>query len=102
MVWIGNGEFSLDPMRLTERIDIADGRLDLRILRAGGRLPKLGALATLLALTPPVIGRPRPATRPRREPPRKRPSTLIYPDDLKGRFCDIPDTRQQCREEPKR
>lgn len=36
MVSIGNGEFSLDPLRLTERIDVAGGRLDLRILRAGG------------------------------------------------------------------
>ena len=49
MVWIGNGEFSLDPMRLAERMDVADGRLDLRILRAGRRLPKLRALAKLLA-----------------------------------------------------
>ena len=49
MVWIGNGEYSLDPMKLAERIDVADGVLDLRILRAGGRLPKLRALTTLLS-----------------------------------------------------
>ena len=48
MVWVGNGQYSLSPTELAERADLADGVLDLRILRAGHHFPKIGALMTLL------------------------------------------------------
>lgn len=47
MVWIGNGEHALTPMRLADRLDTADGVLDVRLLRGGMRVPKLAALFTL-------------------------------------------------------
>ena len=50
MIWIGNGQFSLEPSRLAERDDPADGVLDVRLLRADGRLPKLHAFASMVAL----------------------------------------------------
>ena len=49
MLWIGNGEFSLEPRRLAERDDPADGLLDVRLLRAGARLPKLRLFGSLVA-----------------------------------------------------
>ena len=49
MVWIGNGRFALAPTALTQRDDLGDGMLDLRILRAGSHLPKLRAFLVLLS-----------------------------------------------------
>jgi diacylglycerol kinase family enzyme len=46
MVWIGNGQFALQPTRLTEREELRDGVLDVRVLPAHRALPRLrGALA---------------------------------------------------------
>ena len=51
MIWIGNGRFSTEPGRLATRDDQADGVLDVRLLRAEGRMPKLRVFLSLLGLT---------------------------------------------------
>jgi diacylglycerol kinase family enzyme len=48
LVWIGNGEYSTDPDKGLERKSLTDGVLDIRILRAGVRMPKLRALLAVL------------------------------------------------------
>jgi diacylglycerol kinase family enzyme len=48
LVWVGNGEFSLDPSRLAEREATDANVLDIRLLRAGVRLPKVQAVIDLL------------------------------------------------------
>ena len=50
MIWIGNGQFSLEPGRLAERDDPADGLLDVRLLRAQGPWPKLRAFTSMVAM----------------------------------------------------
>ena len=48
MVWIGNGEYSLSPTELTKRESLNDAQLDVRVLRARGRFPKLSSAVALL------------------------------------------------------
>lgn len=48
LVWVGNGEYSMSSATLTERASMAQSTLDVRILRAGVRWPKLRALTDLL------------------------------------------------------
>lgn len=48
MVWVGNGQYSLEPTALTEREELDEAMLDVRILRAGTRLPKVGAFLALV------------------------------------------------------
>jgi diacylglycerol kinase family enzyme len=48
LVWIGNGEFSIDPNEALQRVSLTSGVLDIRILRAGVRMPKLRALLAVL------------------------------------------------------
>jgi diacylglycerol kinase family enzyme len=43
LAWVGNGEYSFGPARLTERANMSQGVLDLRLLRAGGHWPKFRA-----------------------------------------------------------
>ena len=50
MIWIGNGRFSTEPGRLATRDDQADGVLDVRLLRAEGRMPKLRVFGSLVGL----------------------------------------------------
>ena len=50
MIWIGNGQFSLEPGRLAERDDPADGLLDVRLLRAEGTWPKLHAFTSMVTM----------------------------------------------------
>ena len=50
MIWIGNGRFSTEPGRLATRDDQADGVLDVRLLRAEGRMPKLRVFLSLVGL----------------------------------------------------
>ncbi len=47
LAWAGNGEYSVGPVRLTERAEVG-GILDVRLLRAGGRWPKLRAMFDLV------------------------------------------------------
>ncbi len=49
MVWVGNGEYSLAPRELTEREDMSDGLLDVRVLKLHRRMPKLRAFLTLVS-----------------------------------------------------
>ena len=48
MVWVGNGEFSMAPLSLAAREASDDGLLDVRLLGAGGRIPKLRAALALV------------------------------------------------------
>jgi diacylglycerol kinase family enzyme len=48
MVWIGNGRFALDPTRLTERRELCDGVLDVRVLPARPPFPRIRAVLALL------------------------------------------------------
>lgn len=48
VAWVGNGRFGMEPGRLAERDGLADGKLDVRLLLAKGRFPKLQALAALI------------------------------------------------------
>ncbi len=60
VAWVGNGRFSMEPGRLAERDGLADGKLDVRLLLAKDRFPKLQALAALVrgeAATSPLMVR---------------------------------------------
>jgi undecaprenyl-diphosphatase len=50
MVWIGNGQFALEPTRLAEREELRDGLLDVRVLPAHGTLPRLRAALALFRI----------------------------------------------------
>jgi diacylglycerol kinase family enzyme len=49
LVWVGNGAFSGAPHELPERESLESGFIDVRILRAGSRFPKLKALVAVLS-----------------------------------------------------
>ena len=49
MVWVGNGRYSMALGDLTERSDMSDGVLDVRVLKLRHRLPKLRAFATVVS-----------------------------------------------------
>lgn len=48
LVWVGNGEYSTSSTRLTDRESMDGGVLDIRLLRAGVRWPKLRAIVAVL------------------------------------------------------
>jgi diacylglycerol kinase family enzyme len=48
MIWIGNGRFAQEPGQPQKRESLTDGVLDIRILRAGAKFPKLKALKAIL------------------------------------------------------
>jgi undecaprenyl-diphosphatase len=48
MVWIGNGQFTLEPTHLAEREELRDGVLDVRVLPALRPLPRVRAAVALL------------------------------------------------------
>ncbi len=50
MVWIGNGEFALEPRRLAEREELRDGVLDVRVLPARRPLPRFRAVLALIRI----------------------------------------------------
>lgn len=47
LAWAGNGEYSVGPVNMTERAEVG-GVLDVRLLRAGGRCPKLRAILDVI------------------------------------------------------
>ena len=47
LFWAGNGEYATTPARLNERESLDQGVLDVRLLRAGTRWPKVRALIAL-------------------------------------------------------
>ena len=49
LVWVGNGAFSTTPLALPERESLETKALDIRLLRAGSRFPKLKALVVVLS-----------------------------------------------------
>ena len=48
LVWVGNGEYSMSPTRLADRASVESGVLDVRLLRAGARWPKLCAIVAVI------------------------------------------------------
>lgn len=48
LVWVGNGEYSMSSTRLTDRESMESGVLDVRLLRAGARWPKLRAVVAVI------------------------------------------------------
>jgi undecaprenyl-diphosphatase len=50
MVWIGNGQFALEPTRLAEREELRDGVLDVRVLPARGPWPRVRAAFALVRI----------------------------------------------------
>jgi undecaprenyl-diphosphatase len=48
MVWIGNGRYVLEPTRLTQREELRDGVLDVRVLPARRPFPRARAVLALL------------------------------------------------------
>ena len=48
VAWVGNGRFALRATRMAERDNLADGKLDVRLLTATSRFPKLRVLGVLL------------------------------------------------------
>ena len=48
LVWVGNGEYSMSSTRLTDRESMNGGVLDVRLLRAGVRWPKLHAIVAVI------------------------------------------------------
>ena len=48
VAWVGNGRFGMEPGTLAERDGLANGKLDVRLLLAKGRFPKLRALTALI------------------------------------------------------
>lgn len=47
-VWVGNGGYSTSSTRLTDRESMESGVLDVRLLRAGARRPKLRVVVTVI------------------------------------------------------
>lgn len=48
MLWIGNGEYSLEPGKMSQRPSLTGGKLDIRVLRADSTFPKLKALLAVV------------------------------------------------------